>query len=478
MLLAPDVSLGSRYTLRSRIAVGGMGEVWRAEDTVLHREVAIKVLKGDLSGDPSFLDRFRAEARHTAALAHPGIANVFDYGEAAADGSEQTDTAYLVMELIDGEPMSALLGREKRLPPDQALDILAQTGYALSAAHAAGVIHRDVKPGNILIRPDGTVKITDFGIARAVNAAPVTATGMVMGTSYYLSPEQASGQLVTPASDVYSLGVVGYEALCGQRPFVGDSPLTVAMMHIRDEPPPLPADVPAPARAVIERAMAKDPAARFPTAAAMADAAVAARGGQVTVARRTAAMAGPAPTGDPAATSVLSGPPVPPAAANAAVAATAPIPVTAAPAGAPYASPGAPPASRYRPSTGLLMLAALLAFLLFAVLAYIITREARGNATSAPTATQSANTTPGAAAVTVNAASFVGKPFPEVKASLSALGLRVREVAETKGGKEDRAGKPGTVTNVSPTGSVAPRSIITVSVVPPKGKGNEDDKDD
>ncbi|MGB9378330.1 MAG: serine/threonine-protein kinase, partial [Mycobacteriales bacterium] len=302
MLLAPDVTLGSRYTLRSRIAVGGMGEVWRAEDTVLHREVAVKVLKGDLSGDPSFLDRFRAEARHTAALAHPGIANVFDYGEATTEGSEQTDLAYLVMELIDGEPMSALLGREQRLPADQALDILAQTALALAAAHAAGVIHRDVKPGNIMIRPDGTVKITDFGIARAVNAAPVTATGMVMGTSFYLSPEQASGQLVTPASDVYSLGVVGYEALSGYRPFAADSPLTVAMMHIRDDPPPLPDDVPPAARALVERAMAKAPEARFPSAEAMAEAATAARGG-VTEPGSTAAMGAPT-SADPSATTV------------------------------------------------------------------------------------------------------------------------------------------------------------------------------
>jgi len=390
MLLAPDVTLGSRYTLRSRIAVGGMGEVWRAEDTVLHREVAIKVLKGDLTGDPTFLDRFRAEARHTAALAHPGIASVFDYGEATTEGSQQTDAAFLVMELIDGEPMSALLGRERRLSADQTLDIVAQTGYALAAAHTAGVIHRDVKPGNILIRPDGTVKITDFGIARAVNAAPVTATGMVMGTSYYLSPEQASGQRVTATSDVYSLGVVGYEALGGHRPFAGDSPLSVAMMHIREEPPPLPPDVPEAARAVIERAMAKDPAARFPTAVAMAEAATAARAGALPDQRSTAAMAAPSMPGDPSATSVL-----PPAGtqhaaipAGAAAATTAPIPV------APPAHQQEPAAAGAgaggRPPTVVLLVAALLAFLLCAVLAHFVTRQVRENSSLGTTPAASA----------------------------------------------------------------------------------------
>ena len=200
MVLAPDVSLGSRYRLLSRIAVGGMGEVWRAEDTVLGRAVAVKVLRSELTSDQTFLDRFRAEARHAAALAHPGIASVYDYGEVASPGADRPDTAFLVMELVDGEPLSALLAREQQLPADRTLDILAQTAAALGAAHAVGVIHRDVKPGNILIRPDGQVKITDFGIARAVNAAPVTATGLVMGTAYYLSPEQAAGQPVTPAS--------------------------------------------------------------------------------------------------------------------------------------------------------------------------------------------------------------------------------------------------------------------------------------
>lgn len=473
MLLAPDVSLGSRYTLRSRVAVGGMGEVWRAEDTVLHREVAVKVLKSDLSGDPTFLDRFRAEARHTAALAHPGIASVFDYGEATTDGSEQTNTAYLVMELIDGEPMSALLARDGRLSPDQALDILAQTAQALGAAHAAGVIHRDVKPGNILIRPDGTVKITDFGIARAVNAAPVTATGMVMGTSYYLSPEQAGGQLVTPASDLYSLGVVGYEALTGHRPFTGDNPLAVAMMHIREEPAALPSDVPGPARAVIDRAMAKDPAARFPTAETMAEAATAARAGAPWGPQPTEGIGVLPPVTDLAATSVLP---------TAASAATPPSPAPPADPISPddrvaAAPPPPPTAAGRRPGLAVLLLAALLAFLLFAVLAHLATRRLRGEPSgratpTTPTAPATPTTTRPAApsTVTVDRASYVDEPYEEVAMALSGLGLTVRPVLDGKGGK------PGTVTQITPAGAVPAGSTITITVVPPKGKGDDDEK--
>src|SRR3954447_18516516 len=187
MSLAPELTIADRYTLVQRIAVGGMGEVWRAQDSVLERDVAVKVLKEEFAADPTFLQRFRNEARHTAALSHPGIANVFDYGEVG-------DMAYLVMELVDGEPLSTILGRDGTLTPAATLEVVGQAGLALQAAHEAGVIHRDVKPGNILIRPDGVVKVTDFGIARVVDAAPVTQTGMVVGTAAYLSPEQASGR--------------------------------------------------------------------------------------------------------------------------------------------------------------------------------------------------------------------------------------------------------------------------------------------
>src|SRR5437763_5947091 len=214
-----------------------MGEVGRAHDTVLSRNVAVKVLKAEYAADPTFATRFRNEAKHTAALSHPGIANVYDYGEFG-------DTAYLVMELVNGQPLSHVLANDGPLAPGRTLDIVGQAALALQAAHDAGVVHRDVKPGNLLLRPDGVVKVTDFGIARAVDAAPVTQTGLVVGTAAYLSPEQAAGKPVTPSSDVYALGVVTYECLTGRRPFDDASPVAVAMAHIGTKPPALPKDTP------------------------------------------------------------------------------------------------------------------------------------------------------------------------------------------------------------------------------------------
>ena len=298
--LARDTLLGDRYRLSRRIAVGGMGEVWQAEDGVLHRTVAVKVLKSELTSDPAstFLERFRAEARTTAALSHPGIANVFDYGEATLDGFGGPETAYLVMEFVDGKPLSAILARAGRLPVSRTLDILSQTAAALDVAHRVGMVHRDVKPGNLLVRPDGVVKITDFGIARAADAVPLTQSGMVVGTAQYFSPEQAEGRVVTAASDVYSLGVVAYECLSGRLPFVADSAVAVAMMQIREVPPPLPPEIPAPVRALVARTMAKDPRARFATGGELAAAVHAVAQGRYDYDERAApGGAGPSPGG-------------------------------------------------------------------------------------------------------------------------------------------------------------------------------------
>ncbi|MGL4174207.1 MAG: serine/threonine-protein kinase [Actinomycetota bacterium] len=261
----PGMSIGDRYELIAHIATGGMGEVWSARDEVLDREVAVKVLHRSYAEDQTFIDRFRGEARNAAALTHPGIAQVYDYGE--KDG-----LAYLVMELVPGEPLSAWLARDGSLEPEAMISVVRQAADALHAAHDIGLIHRDVKPGNLLIRPDGTVKITDFGIARAGGQVPLTRPGEVMGTAQYLAPEQALGRPATPLADVYALGVVAFEAVVGHRPFEGDTPVITALAHVNDPVPPLPDTIPPAIRSVIMRTLAKDPSERPASAAALSEA--------------------------------------------------------------------------------------------------------------------------------------------------------------------------------------------------------------
>jgi serine/threonine-protein kinase len=264
-----DYLLAGRYRLTDRIAAGGMGEVWRGQDELLNRAVAVKLLPTGRAGDETFLARFRAEARYAASLSHPGIARVYDYGESSEFGG-----AYLIMELVDGEPLSAILARAGRLSPDATLDIVSQAARALDAAHQAGIVHRDIKPGNLLVASGGTTKITDFGIATAVQAAQashLTETGMVMGTAMYVSPEQATGAPVNAASDIYSLGVVAYECLAGHPPFTAREPLAIAFAHKHEPVPALPPDVPQPVSDLVYHMLAKTPEERPASVRVVAD---------------------------------------------------------------------------------------------------------------------------------------------------------------------------------------------------------------
>ena len=330
--------LGDRYQLRHQIAVGGMGEVWAAHDQFLDRDIAIKVLRAEYAGDEAFLVRLRTEARNSARLSHPNIAQLYDYREEDGRG-------YLVMELVNGQPLSDLLERTPIMPLDRLLPILAQTARALHAAHVAGVVHRDVKPSNILVSRAGRVKITDFGISTAGGQLTVTAPGMVMGTAQYLSPEQAVGRPATSASDVYALGIIAYEALVGKRPFTGATALDIAVAHVNEAVPPLPETVDARVATLVMRMLDKDPAKRPRTAADVAhqlDSFVAATppAGIPVVARTTRKVA-PAGAPDNAPPTVTPASPASTpvsAAADTSTSAPASAPAASAPASAPAAS--------------------------------------------------------------------------------------------------------------------------------------------
>ncbi|WP_406114290.1 protein kinase domain-containing protein [Kitasatospora purpeofusca] len=291
-------TLGDRYRLGEWLGGGSMGDVWLAEDQVLDRRVAVKILKPALLDEPGFAERFHDEARVMARLRHPGIVGVHDFGPGrtaedvpswgAPTAPPTRPVAYLVMELITGEPLSTVLERRGPLTVLETLGLALEVLAALQAAHEAGIVHRDIKPANLMVR-DGHVVITDFGIARPGCDARLTVPGMVLGTAAYQAPEQASTGTVTASADLYALGVVLYECLTGRLPFEGGTALELILKHLTDPVPPLPADVPAAVRAVVEGAMAKDPALRWPDAAAMASAVRAALAGEP--------VAGPPPTG-------------------------------------------------------------------------------------------------------------------------------------------------------------------------------------
>ena len=266
-MVTPE-KLGGRYLIDRQVGIGGMGTVFSATDERLGRRVAVKLLKEELASEPRFLERFRREARAAAALSHPNVAGVFDYGE-------EGGRPFIVMELIHGRDLSRVMRDDGPLGVDRTQKIAGQIALALGHAHSAGLIHRDVKPHNVIVMDDDHVKVTDFGIARATGESTLTATGTILGTAQYISPEQAAGEALGPPSDVYSLGIVLFEMLTGAVPFTGDSPVSVALRHVRDEvpaPSTIDPSIPPELDEFVARATAKQPEDRFADGNAFASA--------------------------------------------------------------------------------------------------------------------------------------------------------------------------------------------------------------
>ena len=439
------VTFGGRYELDSRIAIGGMGEVWEATDHVIGRTVAIKILKDEYMGDPGFLERFRAEARHAALVNHEGIASVFDYGEEAG-------SAFLVMELVPGEALSTILERDGSLSTDKTLDIVAQTSAALQAAHAAGLVHRDIKPGNLLITPDGRVKITDFGIARIADQVPLTATGQVMGTVQYLSPEQASGHPASPATDTYSLGIVAYECLAGKRPFTGESQVAIAMAQINEQAAPLPPTVAVPVQNLVMAMIAKKPDERPASAAAVARAATALRRGDVAAAAAAVpAIATGAAAGDDMTQLLTS--------AGATAAATALLP-----AGEVIADE--PEKKKRSPWTWPLIALIVLLLLVLGgtIWAFVANQQpapepTESSATPSPTPTPTP--TPTVSTIAVDGLGLTGMDCTEASAKARAAGV---EAVDCVGGDPAPSGdQVNKVYRVSPTGNIPPSQLLTLT---------------
>jgi serine/threonine-protein kinase len=457
---APGLLLADRYRMESRIAVGAVGEVWRADDLVLGRPVAVKVLQEGYASHPQTLARFRAEARHAGSLAHPGVAQVYDYGETGPAGRP-----YLVLELVDGPSLAGVLAGGP-LDPAVTMDVVAQVAAGLAAAHAAGLVHRDIKPANLLMGPDGLVKITDFGIAHAAGSAPITQIGTLVGTPAYLAPERGAGEPATPASDLYSLGIVAYECLTGSTPFHG-TPLEVASASRYGSLPPLPAAVPAPVTALVTGLTAKDPAARPGSAAE-----VAARAAQL----REAMNDGPGvPSGQPGTW------PAARTTSHPAVSHTAVLPDPQAPATEMLDWPAAVPQARSaagRLGRARARWVAGLAVVLVALAGWLLVSAVRGSAprpAAAPPASPAVRTQR-PPAVNLNAAALVGRPVDAVRQQLADRGLRPRVIRSVTGGR-----RPGTVVSVQPGGRVAVGSVITVTTAaaPPghrhhQGKGHKD----
>jgi beta-lactam-binding protein with PASTA domain/tRNA A-37 threonylcarbamoyl transferase component Bud32 len=439
--------LGGRYRLVELLGQGGMATIFRATDAQLGREVAVKVLHPQYGRDPDFVARFRQEAQAAASLSHPNIVAVYDFGTDA-------DGPYIVMELVDGEDVATLLARNGPLPPRQAARLAAEVAHALAAAHARGIVHRDVKPGNILVSSDGRVKVADFGIARAWADARLTLPGVTLGSVHYFSPEQALGEQATEASDIYSLGVVLYELLTGRRPWEGDTPASVAMARVSAPPPLVSAvrpNVPPALEAIDRTALSPDPAARFPNAGAMAAAleafldASAPRAASVPPAAAVAAGAAAGAAAASRAAPPAAARPYPPDAY--AGAPGQPVPPRAAQ--PPDASPVQP--EEPRGTSPWIWLAGLLGLVILVVVGFLFFRILTADGPA---------TTPGPGTVTLP--SFIDQSFDGASATAQQLGV-VLEPTYVK--RNDRA--EGTIVSQDPTaGNEVDRgSTVKVEVV-------------
>ena len=432
-------TLGGRYRLIELLGQGGMATIYRAHDAQLGRDVAVKLLRPQYGRDPDFLARFRDEARSVAALSHPNIVQVFDYGE-------DESGPYIVMELVEGDDLASIVRDTGPLPPRQAARISAEIAKALHAAHGRGIVHRDVKPSNVLVSRDGRVKVADFGIARALAESQLTLPGTTLGSVHYFSPEQARGEPATPASDIYALGIVLFETLTGQRPFAGDGAAAVALARLQG-PPPRPSDirssVPPALDAVVARAMAREPEARFASAASMANAleayladrpdaalAAAGAGGAVAGAGAVAASAAMPPVGGETVAS---------AAARPNVGRTVPyVPEAYADPGEIQPRPARRPPARYRDErdepggTAWGWVAGLLALLVLAAVAFVVfqllTAEGGGSEDR------------------IELQELVGRQFADARADLADQGLELVE----EGTQATRDAEPGTILSQDP----------------------------
>ena len=430
--------LDGRYRLTQRIATGGMGVVWRAWDDVLGRDVAVKLIRAEYADDPTFRARLRAEARAIASIRSQHVVRVHDVCEEPdPDGGFRT---FLVMELVDGESLATHLQRGP-LPVAAVAGLLTQLAEALTAAHACGVVHRDIKPSNVILDSSGHVTLLDFGIARAADALALTATGTMIGTARYIAPERVTGGAATAASDVYALGVLGYECLAGSAPFDGASDIAVALAHAHDPVPALSVDVPRPMADLIASMLAKDPAER-PSAAAVAASA-----------RPLADALGEAET--PTQATDLD---VPDTVLMAPLTPTASMPDPP--------SPGDHADSQpwwRRPLP--LALAAVIGIAAVVVLVALVSLALAGQSPqpkqSARTASTAATHHPRASAVaattvTVTGSRYVGEAWPTAATQLRQLGVVPHRV--------DVTGPPGQVVSVSPTGTLRRGSAVSVSV--------------